>query len=477
MAIVSALLAWIGNRLSTLLQAVLGWSVTALFGRLPAAKQTGLSVALILSLLWPLTIAGIFVPPLAAWAFAFLPVHEWLGAAVVRWITVGLAVVMPLVVGGITRWVAEDERQGSWLRTVLAGYPLALGYAVACVVTAVTVPLVKAASAMRRWEDQHVFVEPRAGEYAPALCELARAFEAAGTPGTVVSVPPRLRIASTVLGWFARTAVRRMVAEDPQMVRAEGVEAYLYPADLLLRGQAEKVGRVRTAMTRTWLERHAFLVSDPGAQEIQEELQRLEQMIHRHRDPSQVGAAGLSRVREVRRELDRCVVPFEQWVMLDRSLHRLEETLGTSESEVSDMVVETRPLKIEPAAVPAGTPQEHEPTAELFREAVDETRELVRLEVELAKQELREELGRAKISAVAIGSGAALALSGLTMFFVTIAMAFAMEWLAALILGGILVVLAGILAFGGFKALPRKPLEETKERLETDLKQLKERVA
>jgi uncharacterized membrane protein YqjE len=140
--------------------------------------------------------------------------------------------------------------------------------------------------------------------------------------------------------------------------------------------------------------------------------------------------------------------------MLDRSLHRS-----------SDMAEETK------------EETEQEPTAELFREAVDETRELVRLEVELAKEELREELGRAKAGAMALGAGAGLALSGVTMFFVTIAMAFRMEWLAALILGGILVVLAGILAYGGFKLLPRRPLEQTKERIETDLKQLKERVA
>lgn len=141
------------------------------------------------------------------------------------------------------------------------------------------------------------------------------------------------------------------------------------------------------------------------------------------------------------------------------------------------MAVETRPVKAEPVAVRADMPQEHEPTAELFREAVDETRELVRLEVELAKEELREEIGRAKIGAIALGAGGGLALSGVTMFFVTIAMAFTMEWLAALIIGGILVVMAGVLALGGYKALPKRPLEQTKERIETDLKQLKERVA
>lgn len=236
------------------------------------------------------------------------------------------------------------------------------------------------------------------------------------------------------------------------------------------------VAHVRTAMTRTWLERHAFIVSDPGAQELQDEVQRMEQVLGRHRDASQIGRAGISRVREIRHDLDRTVVPFEQWVMLDRSLHRLEETLGASNLEVSDMAVETRPLKAEPSAAAAST-QDREPTSELFREAVDETRELVRLEVALAKEELRSELTRAKFGGIALGAGAGAALCGVTMCFVAIAAAFAWVWLAALIIGGILLVLAGTLAYGGFQALPKRPLEETKERIESDLKQLKERVA
>jgi len=118
-----------------------------------------------------------------------------------------------------------------------------------------------------------------------------------------------------------------------------------------------------------------------------------------------------------------------------------------------------------------------EPTAELFREAVDETRELVRLEVELAKEELRAEIGRAKMAGMALGGGAGAALSGVTMCFVAIAMAFHLEWLASLIIGGILLALAAALVLGGYRALPRRPLEETRERVEADLKQLKERVA
>jgi hypothetical protein len=119
-----------------------------------------------------------------------------------------------------------------------------------------------------------------------------------------------------------------------------------------------------------------------------------------------------------------------------------------------------------------------ERTAELFREAIDETRELARLEVELAKEELWTELRSAKVGAITMGAGAGAALSGVTVCLVAIAMAFHREWLAALIIGGILLVLAAALVLGGYAALPRRPLlGETKERLEADIKQLKERVA
>jgi hypothetical protein len=119
-----------------------------------------------------------------------------------------------------------------------------------------------------------------------------------------------------------------------------------------------------------------------------------------------------------------------------------------------------------------------EPTAELVREAIDETRELARLEVELAKEELWSELRQAKAGAISIGAGAGAALSGVTLCFVAIAMAFRMEWLAALVIGGILLALAALLALAGYKGLPRRPfLGGTKERVQMDLKQLKERVA
>jgi hypothetical protein len=111
------------------------------------------------------------------------------------------------------------------------------------------------------------------------------------------------------------------------------------------------------------------------------------------------------------------------------------------------------------------------------REALDETRELVRLEVALAREELTSELSRAKFALVSLAAGGAMVLSGLTLVLVAIALVFTKAWLVALVLGLILAVLAGVIGLGGWKALPRKLLGETRERIESDFKQLRERIA
>jgi hypothetical protein len=117
-----------------------------------------------------------------------------------------------------------------------------------------------------------------------------------------------------------------------------------------------------------------------------------------------------------------------------------------------------------------------EPTPQLVREAFDEMRELVRLEVAMARQEVQEELTRAKAAGVALGGAGALAIAALAMFLVAFAAAFKMIWLAALIIGGIVLLMAGALGYGGWRTIPRQPLGQTKDRLQSDLKQLRERT-
>ncbi|MGH7270695.1 MAG: phage holin family protein [Polyangiaceae bacterium] len=110
-------------------------------------------------------------------------------------------------------------------------------------------------------------------------------------------------------------------------------------------------------------------------------------------------------------------------------------------------------------------------------EVLDSTRELVRLEVALARDDVATELGRAKIGAVALGVSAGVAFSAFTMLMAAIALSFARTWLAALILGAILLAVAVVLALFGRDALPKAPLALTAARMGQDLRAIEERSA
>lgn len=114
--------------------------------------------------------------------------------------------------------------------------------------------------------------------------------------------------------------------------------------------------------------------------------------------------------------------------------------------------------------------------AELVREALDETKQLVKLEVELAKVELKHDLADAKRAAIIFGVAAVAALIAAAMMFVALALAIFPGPVPAIVIGAVLLVAAATLGFVGYRKVPRKPLDRTRHRLETDVKVLKEGV-
>ena len=119
-------------------------------------------------------------------------------------------------------------------------------------------------------------------------------------------------------------------------------------------------------------------------------------------------------------------------------------------------------------------PRPEATAAELVREALEETRQLVKLEVELAKDEVRAELVEAKKAAIMFGVAAIAALIAAAMLFVALALAIFPGPVPALIIAVALLATAGILGYVGFRKAPKKPLEKTRRRLETDAQVIKE---
>lgn len=329
MALISALLSALIRRLGSLVQALFGWSVTALFGKLPRTRQLAVSLTLVLSAAWPLLVIGTVFPAVAAWALAFLPLHKWANDNVLRLIWAALALLGPIAVGALTRYAAEARSlRGGKLRSLLAGYPLTLGYFLALLITLVTVPIAKLASLAKRWSDDHVYLRPTEGNYNEAVRCVAEACALAGLLPEKQPIPARMSLASRVLNRLAKSSLNPILPDEPQRLVADGIEAYLYPADLMLRGRPRRLSQLRAMLSRTDIERYAYLVESATAQRIQDELMRLWGVFRMHAFPEQAAPRLSQRLLEIYRELNAAEVPYQDWVVMERLLRKFERTLA-----------------------------------------------------------------------------------------------------------------------------------------------------
>jgi hypothetical protein len=114
------------------------------------------------------------------------------------------------------------------------------------------------------------------------------------------------------------------------------------------------------------------------------------------------------------------------------------------------------------------------PVSELISRALSEAKDLARVEIELAKEDVRGEAKAALRAAVAFGVGAAAGVIALSLLLVALVLALGgAPWVPlALALG--FAVIAGAGGAAGRAWLPRKPLEPTRHRLERDVDHLKE---
>jgi uncharacterized membrane protein YqjE len=113
--------------------------------------------------------------------------------------------------------------------------------------------------------------------------------------------------------------------------------------------------------------------------------------------------------------------------------------------------------------------------SDVFQDIVRNLQEIVRSEVRLAKTEIREEAVKAKSSATLLGGGAVTGLFAVLFFLLTILYALVRvmpDWAAAMVVGAVLAVIAGITLSAGTKQLkvihptPERTVETIKENVE-----------
>jgi uncharacterized membrane protein YqjE len=116
-------------------------------------------------------------------------------------------------------------------------------------------------------------------------------------------------------------------------------------------------------------------------------------------------------------------------------------------------------------------------TVELAKQAFDEAKELISLEVQLAKVEALTELRRLRNAAIAAGLAFAFILLALSALVTALILALGASAIYGLAVAAGLLVLGGIAAAYAYSAVPKTPLDQTRERLKDDIQRLREHTA
>lgn len=105
---------------------------------------------------------------------------------------------------------------------------------------------------------------------------------------------------------------------------------------------------------------------------------------------------------------------------------------------------------------------------------------LARTEFELVKAEIRADLKSELAMAKALGVAAVAALTGLNLLLVAVVLALGVAipgWLAAVIVGGLMLAFGAVMAFVGWRKHVAHPLALTRQTLQQHMRWLKERAA
>ena len=119
-------------------------------------------------------------------------------------------------------------------------------------------------------------------------------------------------------------------------------------------------------------------------------------------------------------------------------------------------------------------------TTELVREITAHVALLVKKQILLAKNELREDLRTEASTARNLGFAALAALVTLNLLLVSGALALSLvmpAWLAGLLVSAVTLLLAGIAAAIGWSRRVRKPMARTRHAIEEEVRWTKERLA
>jgi hypothetical protein len=323
--------AFIGRQLGRVLTLAFNWATTLLFGHVPQDRQLHLSGMALTALLWPIVLAGIAFPSFATFLLGFFTVPELLKPWV-RLAMLALAIVFPLVNGGLSTRLPDEENRPkgrALATTILRGYPNSLALFAVLVWMMVVAPLGKIRALMKRWESVHVPIAVKPGGYDIVVNDLAEALDRAGIPVQRRRAHWAYELPGKVLAILGGETVRALVPVQLAELVGDGFEMTLHPMDLSLLGRKKTLARARAAIVRELTFTEAYQTWSKEAQALEDRLVRAA------RGEDDLDAIGI--------ELNERDFDFEEWEILYRLLLQVRLRVSLTETDAVDSKDEPKP--------------------------------------------------------------------------------------------------------------------------------------
>src|SRR5688572_22721715 len=329
MVIVQGLIAMASRQLSKLLNTAFGWATMLLFGKVPQDKQLTLSVISLGSVLWLIVVIGIAVPRVGVFLLSFVTLPRWVDDGWIRVAMLVAAIVIPLIVGLLSKRVAAASTGGSRTQGaagILYGYPITLGLALTLIMLTVFAPLIKFRQTLRRWTATHVPVIVKSQDYLTVVGRIEKALADEGIATRREQASALIRVPTKLLTALAGRAFATLVADQLTVLKGEDLEVMLHPADMVISGKERSVVQARIVIAERLVFSEANQTWTKEATEIEDALTALWQAMRINGMQFSTTVAP-SRLKALREELHQTPLPFEEWEVLARGIARIDEAI------------------------------------------------------------------------------------------------------------------------------------------------------
>lgn len=344
MVLLQAIFGLVAKSAGKILNALFGWAVRALFGQTTAKEQTYLSIVVGAAVAWPILLAGVVAPKIAALLLAFVPIPHRIPSWTIRIVWVALALIVPLAVGlAVAAKAPSSTKKESRAVTVLRGFPITVGLAAAFLIMFVSVPVMRLATIVRRRKSADIPLITHDAAYhqvAVTICEVLNRHGFSlrrASPGWWVAAPTR------ILGLFGGSAFRSYVPDRLEHFVSPDLELSLYPSGLLLRGKAKQLTWAHGLVAESVVHTEGLETIDPKAQALEKRLHGLWKTYDedpvQHKDSADLDP----KLDQVTHDLGGLEVDFDDWQVLYRQIlqvgraihgHRQLMDVGASKTKV-----------------------------------------------------------------------------------------------------------------------------------------------